>query len=319
MNKALVLMRESKRQSVVDSGSSAGSARSGTRDPNSFSLDATSGLTPLDRHFDRMTKHGPPHLIFTGPNVGAILSSPQVFGRLSKAVGASATQRPSEKLLELIRSGKLLEVGFAVPRPLNSVQTSDEAHAIGSMLFTESGPILQHGKTTPPPVPSSQAFCMALFSTILSALADRTDSMWEWVALAKTALQLEAESGWARANAYVEQVLQERIPQRQGLTEPSDTCLRTIRNPAVTFAIPGGGSASGGPHSSDRSAGQQQRRDRDGTCHIWNHQGTCSRETNCQLRHACSYWPPLLHRAARAARRCHSAPPARTRAAGLPA
>ena len=148
------------------------------------------------------------------------------------------------------------------------------------MLVTESGTIIQQGKNTAPPVTSSQAFCMALFSTILPALIDRPAAMLEWMALARTALQIEAEprSNWARASAYVDQLLQRRIPQRKGISEPSDAVLRTIRN-MDSFASQGAGGPMRQPDS--RRGGD------DAVCHQWNADGMCVRAPNCRFRHVC--------------------------------
>ena len=266
----------------LQSSSDSSSARSGTRDPNSLSLDASSTLTRLDRNFERMTRHGPPHPLFSGPTAGAAVPIPDAIATVNKAVGASATQRPSEKLIELVRSGKLVSVGFAIPRPLDSGQTGDEANAIGGMLFTDAGPVLHHGKSAPPPVQSAQAFCMALFSTILPSLIDRPAAMLEWMALARTALHIESEprSSWARANAYIDQLLQRRIPQRKGISEPCDAVLRTLHS-TESFAQHG----AGGPSRTDRRP--DSRRSDGATCNQWNYDGSCPRGESCRFRHAC--------------------------------
>ena len=262
-------------------GSSTGSV-SGTHNTSSLSIDPASTLTRLDRDFDKQAKYGQPHLLFTGPTAGQAVPTSAALDIVDRAVGASATQRPSDKLVELIRSGKLVNVGYAIPRLLSTAQAGEEANAVGSMLFTESGTIIQQGKNTPPPVPSSQAFCMALFSTILPSLIDRPAAMLEWMALARTALHIESEprSSWTRANAYVDQLLQRRIPQRKGISEPCDAVLRTLHN-TESFAQHG----AGGPSRTDRRP--DSRRSDGATCNQWNYDGSCPRGESCRFRHAC--------------------------------
>lgn len=269
-------------KALMSPASSASSA-SGTRIADTVLSDPASTLSRLDRDFDRQAKHGQPHLLFTGPAAGQAVPVTAAIDIVNRAVGASASQRPSEKLIELVRSGKLVSVGHAIPRLLATAQAGDEANAIGSMLFTEAGTIIQQGKNAPPPVPSSQAFCMALFGTILPALIDRPMAMLEWMALARTALQIEAEprSNWTRASSYIDQLLQRRIPQRKGISEPSDAVLRTIRN-MESFAPQG----AGGPSRMERQP--DSRRGGDNVCNSWNH-GTCERGAACRYRHACAH------------------------------
>ena len=265
-------------------GSSTGSV-SGTIANSVPSLDPASTLSRLDRDFDKQAKYGQPHLLFTGPTAGQPVPTTTALDIVDRAVGASATQRPSDKLVELIRSGKLVNVGYAIPRLLSTAQAGEEANAVGSMLFTESGTIIQQGKNTPPPVPSSQAFCMALFSTILPSLIDRPAAMLEWMALARTALHIEGEprSSWTRANAYVDQLLQRRIPQRKGISEPCDAVLRTLHS-TESFAQHGG---AGGPSRTERRP--DSRRSEGTICYQWNHNGECSRGNACRYRHVCTY------------------------------
>ena len=50
-------------------------------------------------------------------------------------------------------------------------------------------------------------------STLEGPLVDRPQALMEWVALGRTALQLEEQYGsWAKAQTYVEQLLMERVP-----------------------------------------------------------------------------------------------------------
>src|SRR5688500_9121026 len=103
---------------------------------------------------------------------------------------------PSAPLLQV-------QVGFALPRPLNEAP-DDERNAQVGFVITDRGTWAETSSgTTAPPVPSAQAFCMALFSTILPALVDMPAALSQWFALGRTALQLERTRGWQAADGYV--------------------------------------------------------------------------------------------------------------------
>lgn len=208
------------------------------------------------------------------------LSSDEVFVVLAQAFKASAYDPPSPELLELIRSGKLLaeDLGWCLPRRRN-------ARPEDALVFVlnEQGQVVPAPLGSAPALLSSHALFTALTSTILPALEDRPAARAEWLALARTALELEADWGWPAALEYVSQLLGERVAQRKAFAEPSRSCLATVEH---ARSRPGSlpAFASGGPVSVVTTHAPPRKKDE--ACHHWNN-GVCSREP-CQYQHCCA-------------------------------
>jgi hypothetical protein len=153
-------------------------------------------------------KEGLPMPLFTGPDAGAAMSHLAAVAHVQRAHDSSAVVPPSSSLIDLIRAGKLTEIGFAVPRSRLAV-SAEMDNAVGAFALTESGQLSHISKlaTAPPVVASAQQFCLALFATILPALIDRPAAMMEWITLGRTALTLEAQHDWSVARSYVSRVI----------------------------------------------------------------------------------------------------------------
>ena len=243
---------------------------------------AAEKLSKLDNHFVQLgTQLGSAHPLFA--KTLAAMSPEQALKTARKALGSSKTQRPSQQLITLIQSGKLLNVAFAFPRPLAVVDGKAETVS-GLTIDFQSG---KHSATTasdptkPAPLASATDLCMALFSTILPALIDRPTAMMEWITLGRTALQLSTSDGWPFASKYADALLQERISveEKVGMAAPSDEVLRDIRTELgrPTFFQAGG---AGRPAAAAKS-GQ-------GPCHMFNRTGSCQRGAHCRFEHICS-------------------------------
>lgn len=79
---------------------------------------AEAGLSRLDRELERQASAGAPHPLFGGEGAARPLSADVALDMVGNALGASALQRPSPSLIRLIRAGKLVDVGRAIPRAL---------------------------------------------------------------------------------------------------------------------------------------------------------------------------------------------------------
>lgn len=231
----------------------------------------------LDAHFAALAVKSPPMPIFDGPLASGSIPHTDAIAIARRAVGATAVELPSEQLIALIRSGKLPSVGYAIPRLLTSAHSSEAVDVNASALYALGINPRSIGSLVAPEVPSSQAFCGALFATILPALIDRPAALMEWMTLARTALELESQHSWSVAYSYVLQVMNERIARGQGFSETSMSCLTTmwaaLRNspPAAAAAAP-------------NSNHQPRQR---GTCRNWNTtQNGCDRNP-CDWRHVC--------------------------------
>jgi len=241
-----------------------------------------SSLSKRDRHFKLLlARVCPPQTAFSfSPALGASPHGPaHSIVENMKAHQAAENDPPSAHLIALIRAGKLTEVGFALPRPLNEAP-DDERNAQVGFVITDRGTWAETSSgTTAPPVPSAQAFCMALFSTILPALVDMPAALSQWFALGRTALQLERTRGWQAADGYVRQVLNQCRNLGVDMAPTNMSCLLN------TFAesAPGGGGAA--PQHRPQHSPQQSRAEQR-TCHQWNF-GNCT-YPNCRHRHVCS-------------------------------
>lgn len=232
-------------------------------------------MDKLEKHLARLLDHyGEAHPLFGS---SAPAPTPAEALRTSRlALGASQTEMPSQQLLKLIQAGKLLDIAFALPRPF--FKDAGSLENATTISFGAGGtPTVNTTKdpTKPQPLASVDEFCMALFSTILPALIDRPAAMIEWIALARTALEVKALHGWPAAMHYTEALLRERIctSAKEGFAKPSDSALRDVQR--------GKDPHSGGQRSLGGKTPQQQR-----TCHDYQ-RGSCHRP-NCAFTHTCA-------------------------------
>ncbi len=202
--------------------------------PTSHTLAAASHSgahsSALERELDRLRSCiTTPQLRFTGAGaLSPITNIAKAIAVVRKAHKAAATEFPSEALLELVRTGTLRHVGYAIPRPLQASFKAG-ANAVATLEMGEHGArMVSSAGTAPPDVASAQQFFLALVSTILPALIDRPAASLQWMALARTALEIESSHGWPAAARYVEQHLNECVAQGQDYADTSMAILSTI-------------------------------------------------------------------------------------------
>ena len=177
----------------------------------------------LERELKHLAR-GTPHPIFAGPGSEAPVTPKEAFAIIRKALGASATENPSEELQQLVARGLLMEVGYCIPRPLAKAKST-----ASSLMLMDGGEIpIQANSTGPPPVPSLRGYARALVNVILPALIAKPAAMVQWLALASTVLELEEKQGWTQADSYQRQLLQERVTQQKEFAEPSQACMATL-------------------------------------------------------------------------------------------
>jgi hypothetical protein len=257
-------------------GSSAASSSDGQSQKDTPSAD----LDKLEKYLTRLLEHhGDVHPMFSK---GAKAPSPEEALLTSRlALGGSQTEMPPPLLLKLIQAGKLLDVALARPRPFFRDAGSME-HAM-TISFGASGPTVNTTKdpTKPQALASVEEFCMALFSTILPALIDRPAAMIEWIALARTTVEMSTLHGWPAAMHYTEALLRERIctSAKKGFAEPSTSAMRDVQRGKDHT---GGGAQRLGGGSFNGILPQKQR----GTCHGFQ-RNTC-RRPDCSFAHTCA-------------------------------
>lgn len=239
----------------------------------------------LEKEFAVLLESHPANPLFGKP---ALVDFQSALEKNRKALGATAFARPSAKLLQLIREGKLTSVGYAVPNPIGS-----GAGGAGKVTL-ENGSLAVSGAKGAPEVSSPQLFMQAMFATILPALLNDPQGMLQWITLGRTFLAVFDRWGGKAANSYLEQYLNERVHGQQDFCEVSTSILTNVEQysrggsstvrgadgPRASQQSMGatGGGRERAPRANPSSAGQ--------TCHDWNN-GRCGRP-QCQFAHKCN-------------------------------
>ena len=285
-----VPLQHADNQFIIQAGLSGFSAPAAPAATTSASSSTTVGqsatstrpsLSVLDQSLVRMLERGAAMPLFTGPAAGEAVPHSQALLLAARAYDAPKYQPPSEHLIALIRAGKLCDIGYALPRPHQSLAGADAEDAPG--LLSLSGGTVQFVNKVPvaPVVANSQQFCMALFATILPALADRPRAMLEWITLGQTALALESAQSWTVASTYLQRALAAYTQAGKPFADEVDP---QVLLPIVLGAPQGqrSGGASGPAHQ--RGAGGAGGADR--PCFNWNAGLACSRAP-CTFAHTC--------------------------------
>lgn len=203
-----------------------------------------------------------------------------------KALGATGFARPTPKLLQLIREGKLTDVGYAIPTLIGNGASG------AAKVTVENGSLSFAGTKGAPEVTSPLLFMQALCGTIIPALIDDPQAILQWATLGRTYLAVFNRGGGRMAHHYLEQYLNERIHSQKDFCEVSSTILTSVEQYAEKQAASGSGAA--GPRAAVQSAGGSGRGVKVGgavagrTCHDYNDRGKCARGPSCQFGHTCS-------------------------------
>lgn len=228
-------------------------------------------LKPLDKEFQRLIDLYGDFPLFLDKSP---VSVKQAQVELRLALGASATQLPSDHLVKLIQAGKLPSVGYALPRALALADEDTNLLGIVDGQVTAS-----RGKVAPPPVQSAESFCLALVSTILPSLIEQPKALVQWLSLARTVLAVAKRPGssWASAMQYCDQLLQERIPQHESFSAVSSAVLTTIDHSSVASVLRPPPAAAHMGSSAPAAFCQNYN---------WH---SCGLGAACPSRHACQY------------------------------
>jgi hypothetical protein len=178
---------------------------------------ATQKQNKIDAELDRLRLAGPDHILFARPSSvsaeqeAALVKAAYEGVRLS--LGAKAYVYPSASLISLVQSGRLAQVGYAIPEKVASAAEEEP------VVVTISGnKITSASATAPPVVGDLRAFNAAIFGTILPALAARPQAQLQWVSLARTIAAIEerfGSVGWSSAKKYLDAFLPECVRQQE--------------------------------------------------------------------------------------------------------
>jgi len=231
----------------------------------------------LDKELQTMLDEHPANVLF-----GAVCPDDLAIVENRKALGASATQRPTTKALQVIREGKLINIAYALPIAIGSAAALE-----GKMGLDSSGNVTVVASKALSKVTTLEQFATAFFSTIGPALVNRPMALAQWFSLGRTALRIQADNrgDFAPAAAYMEQLLSERVFASEDFARVSDQILTTIRGAAMARPLQQQQGAGGPDRNRDRRAGGAHP-DK-GACFNWNRGAPCS-QTPCKFSHVCS-------------------------------
>jgi len=183
VNKSIAAKREAAHSSAPASASVAPSGQSDTHTPK---------LSAADKELARLADEGDPFACFV--EEGAIEATAALFD-LRSAYRGKHFAPPSAQLLRLIQAGKLTAVSLAVP-----VTVADAAAARSKERNGTTLRVLDGAFTTAPLLDTTnlsgyEQFVSALVCTILPALFTRPRAMLEWLGLAKSVCNINAQLG----------------------------------------------------------------------------------------------------------------------------
>lgn len=261
---------------AAPSGSRSVSSESHTQ---AVSVSASSTLSRIDREFERQTKAGSAYPLFDAAlDPGKPPLHTEALGEVRKAFRSSALDPPSDQLVALIRSGKLKSVGYAIPRKLGTA--AEEEGGVALYLSPTGDALSAKADVKPPPMRSFQQFCAALFATIIPALVDKPQALLQWVALGRTALEIEQMYGWSTAVSYIDQLLAERVAKRDGFAAYSEIILSSVSH-GVPQRHQGYQPHSSAPHAPAATSAPSIS-----CCVDWN-KNQCTRGESCRYPHVC--------------------------------
>lgn len=232
----------------------------------------------FERELLSILRFGSKHPTFTGPEASKPITHIEALGIVRQALGASSMQITCKPLAAVIRAGLLVDVALALPRPI--AQPKDKKGAVLTLDGVEVPLQASHQDTRT--ITSLHGFMSAMINVVLPCCIDLPAALAQWLALCATILEMDRLHGWTMAQAYAEQLLQERVATGTDFATPSASCLQTLQFSLASSTV---SSASG-----SRSAGgvSQENPYRD-FCQGYNWHAEGCRHTHCTLKHTCQY------------------------------
>lgn len=243
-------------------------------------------LTPRDKEFVRLTEAGDPFEHFETPRACTVKEADTL---LMGAFGSADYDTTSVYLQRLIQSGKLTNVGDAVPRktgdksdhPRDTTSTlSFNSDGAGTRLITTMvGAKLK----------DFNAYMHALIGVIIPSLIQQPVTIIDWCTLTLTLMEMNAGYGWQHAEQYLTKALARSVERRIPFGQQMPMILQDIV--MRSFSV---------PPSSANNLNQQQRQpvqqkspqqknvaNAASTCDSWNFRN-CTRAI-CPNKHSCHF------------------------------
>lgn len=273
-------------------------AASATGKSTSTSDTSTSSLSKRDKELERLTAVGDPFTAFTATEN---LKATEALWRVKKAHMGPSYMSPTDSLIKYIQSGKLTDIGFAVPITIKEHQA---AKTTNSTLSTgENGNVTLIDTARPPKLESMSQLQFTVFSIIIPSLIANPTAITEWCALMRTTMQIEKDKDWNAAKDYIERTLQLCVEQRMLF----GAVVREVLDSVWTQKREGSASAASASASASASSSAKSKKNRRSPpssasttpghptayCRSFNAFG-CARE-KCLFRHVCSSCGESLH------------------------
>jgi hypothetical protein len=140
------------------------------------------------------------------------LSSEQAFIMASQTYEYHGYEATPAALVELVRSGKLTDVGLALPRTIAEAQAAAEMD--GRLKIVAGNLHAVDTSVNIPKIESIAQFWEAFAGTIAPALADRPLALFDWINLGRSLIVVEKHQGWKAASSYLTRILNKQVNLR---------------------------------------------------------------------------------------------------------
>ena len=210
---------------------------------------------------------------------------------------------PSAQLQQLIQSGKLINIGDAIPKTITAIiTTGDDPDTVASLSFNSDGSQsrLIQAASKPTPLTNMTDYMRAVFATIIPSLIEQPIPLIDWCAMTITMMELDKSHGWNVAQLFMQQQLTKSIRNRAPFGNPNGQILRDIlgdhARKSTRAALPTATAKPPAPTSAGYSMRPPPPKGRLNTtravksevCRQWNY-NSCSRTTaECRNEHVCS-------------------------------
>jgi hypothetical protein len=247
-------------------------------------------LTRLDTELARLAAAGPslPRFALTGRPTSGGVTVAEALRIGNESYNAISYTEPSAQLLALIQSGRLVDVGYAVPRLVSSVDPAQE-RAEHLVAYSAGGAASVINTTKPPELQSLAQFCDAFFSTIGPALIERPQALTDWFALTRTLLAINSSPlGWPGAREYLKLRIHRATLRSASFAEYDTQAMDAAKEKLGSGAASGRlQHANAAPSRAAGGGGGMFLDDSLQLCRSWNKGAACMK-TPCPFNHHCS-------------------------------
>lgn len=245
-------------------------------------LASRTDLSPRDKEFTRLADAGEPFEHFETPRECSVAEADDM---MLDAFGSAEYESTSPALKRLIQSGKLTNVGDAVPRksgdksdvPRDTTSTlSFNADGAGTKLVTT----MVGAKLKDFP-----SYFHALLGVIIPSLIMQPVALIDWCTMSMTLMELDKKYGWSIAEQYLTKTLARAVERRLPFGRQFPQILQDII--IMSYAAPPQAPTSRAKSQQQQSPPAQRSADSTRDCTDYNFR-SCTR-TPCMYKHVCHF------------------------------